>query len=235
MHRIKDIEEKRTMEINRKKILNKPEEKIKMYELNKLVHTRSIRKEESIVVEQINPSVNPILFHSYNKTRPKNDDEPKKRGGRRGSLSNDFLVLGDDLLDDLLDNGSLLLSDLELLEGIGREATFETLLAEGGLGSGSPGEPFGELSLAGFDDLLVGGFGFVEILLVELARVVAEVLADQLLLLLGQHGWWAWAPEELLEAVDVLLTEKSSLEVPEMVAVLHLFGMLVKQFLTRVK
>ena len=60
------------------------------------------------------------------------------------------------------------------------------------------------------------------IFLVELSAVLLEVAADLALLLLGEQRARAWPPEELLEAVEDVLLELLSLEVPDGVAVLNL-------------
>ena len=60
------------------------------------------------------------------------------------------------------------------------------------------------------------------VLLVELPAVLLEGAADLALLLLGEQRPWARTPEELLEAVENVLLELLSTEVPDGVAVLDL-------------
>jgi hypothetical protein len=62
--------------------------------------------------------------------------------------------------------------------------------------------------------------------LVEGARVLAEVLAHSLHLLLTKEALGAGTPDELLELLDRLFAEKLAREGVDVVAVFHLCGLL---------
>jgi hypothetical protein len=73
----------------------------------------------------------------------------------------------------------------------------------------------------------IRGVLLVVVGLVEDLRPLAQVLADFLLFVLCEERWGAWAPRELLEAVDVFLAEGGAFKVVEMVAVFSLHISLV--------
>ena len=86
----------------------------------------------------------------------------------------------------------------------------------------APCDPLVEESASVLHNSQIGGCAAVRVLLVEDLGVLAQVLADCLLLVLGEEGCWAWAPQPLLELLDWLLAELLALEVVEVVTVLLL-------------
>lgn len=146
-----------------------------------------------------------------------------------GSSTNDLLGLLDDLLHNLLHDGValLLVASAGILGLLGRvgilgKAEDLPLLGLDLLLPAQPREPLAENALALLDNGGIGNVHGVSVLLVELLRVLAQVLAHLLLLLLAEQGRGAGAPEELLELLGRVLGEGSSGESVQVPAVFHL-------------
>lgn len=140
-------------------------------------------------------------------------------------LIHDFFGLIDDLLYNLLNlflvpiirlTRRLSLEGCQLEVGSFVAQPLSDLLA--------PPAPLIQHLATSFHHSLVGGALLGDVLLIKDLGVVAQVLANFGLLLLGEKGRGAWAPEELLEAFDGFFAEECTLEVIKMVTVLHLVG-----------
>jgi hypothetical protein len=63
------------------------------------------------------------------------------------------------------------------------------------------------------DNGAIGQVLLVEVLLIEDLGPLTEILANFLLLFLGEECRRTWPPGELLETLDMFFSEKSALEV----------------------
>lgn len=147
---------------------------------------------------------------------------------------NNLLRLVDDLLDNLL-HGLLLplghlLARALLLEPqprridvlLAHALLLGQLLAQHVRDPRAPREPLVQQAAAVLDDGAVGLAAPDEVLLVEDAVVLAQVLADLLLLLLGEQRRRARPPGQLLEPLDGFFAQDGAAEVVEVVAVFGL-------------
>ena len=137
-------------------------------------------------------------------------------------LINDLLVLLKDLLEDLLDDLAIV-ADVQsgLLGADLGQAEFVALVEQVLDGALAVRKPLVELAAALLDDGLVGGAALGNIGLLEGARVLAEVLAHVLHLLLAEQTLGAGTPDELLELLDGLFAQQLARERVEVVTVLH--------------
>lgn len=127
---------------------------------------------------------------------------------RTRSLWHDLLRLFQHLLNDLLDNLALSVTSISFLDSFRRvgQSTIKSLLLKLLLDTLAPRKPLGEYTSAFLDDGLVGTGDTLGILDLEGLGVFAEVLANQLLLVLGEESGWAGAPRPLLELLDGVFT-----------------------------
>lgn len=138
-------------------------------------------------------------------------------------LLDDLLGLVEDFFEDLFDNLALV-ADLQsrlLVADLGK-AELVALVEEVLDGTLAVCQPFVELTAALLDNGLVGGAALGKIGLVEGARVLTEVLANSLHLLLTKKALGARTPDELLELLNGLFAEELSREGVNVVSVLHL-------------
>lgn len=150
---------------------------------------------------------------------------------KKSRSTNDFLVLLDDLLDNLLDNGLALVFGhwLCVLGQLGIVCVlWETIgvlvLGQELLLPPDPSNPFVENTLALLDDGSVGDIDSILVLLVKLLGVLPEILAHLLLFFLAEKSGRARTPDELLELVGRVLCESLTGEGVDVPAILHLRG-----------
>lgn len=146
------------------------------------------------------------------------------------SLRDNLLSLLQNILNNLLhrrlrrlrNSQRIRLALEQLLGGIRRQAQRVALL--GNLGADAVVElvPLVEFAAASLNNGLVGRSTTLGILLLKRTRVLAQVLADSLLFLLGQQAGRAGAPRQQLELVEVVLAQQLTAEVVDVVTVLNL-------------
>ena len=169
-------------------------------------------------------------MHEYNTSERRQLCSLSQTASRpSGHLLDDLLLdLLNDLVDPDLDLLLLLLLRRLLLCGLGFLPAFPPLLRNLLLAAQPPSVPLVDEPLAVRDELRANVALLCGVLLVELAAELLEVTPDLPLLLLREQCARARAPEELLEAVEDVLLELLSAEVPDRVTVLQLRGVSVR-------